>query len=86
MMNVTEAIQLLAPFHNAQLVCVINNSDGTQTGQLSTSCPELPFLAVDHDQVMLDDVLEVIEALANPTGFNLFSDYAATNDLNIWAA
>ena len=65
MMNVTEAIQLLAPFHNAQLVCVIHNSDGTVTGQLSTSHPVIPFIAVNHNQVMLEDVLEVIEALAD---------------------
>ena len=92
MMNVAEAIELLAPFHNAQLVCVIRNTDGTVTGQLSTSCPELPFIAVNHNQVMLDDVLEVIEALANPNQascFNLFADHDACSAVdmsNIWAA
>lgn len=77
MMNVTEAIELLAPFHNAQLVCVIRNSDQTVTGQLSTGCAELPFIAVNHSQVMLEDVLEVIEALTGnvPACFNLFNNY-----------
>lgn len=88
MMLLSEAIELLAPFHNAQLVCVIRNSDNTVSAQLSTGCAELPFIAVNHSQVMLEDVLEVIEALAGnvPASINLFQDYAATNDLNIWAA
>jgi len=89
MMNVSEAIQLLAPFHVAQLVCVINNSDQTVTGQLSTGHPEYPFIAVDHDQVMLNDILEVIEALAGnipASCFNLFEGYTDQNDLTIWAA
>lgn len=75
MMNVTEAIELLAPFHNAQLVCVIHNEDGTITGQMSTGCETIPLIAVDHNQVHLEELLEVIEASANPSSatINLFN-------------
>jgi len=56
-MNVSEAIELLAPFHNAVLFC--NN------GQLSTGLETIPSIEVNDGMVHADDVYEVIDEYTN---------------------
>ena len=66
MMNYNRAIEILSEFHNSQLVCVVRHElTGRINAQLSTGIPELPFIAVNDNQVNSQDVETVIELYAS---------------------
>lgn len=61
-MNYTQAIKLLAPFHNAQLIWQVPNSKPhAPTGQITTGNREFPLLPVNDGIVVADDVFAVLE-------------------------
>lgn len=75
-MDILTAISLLAPYHNATIIC----------GQLSTGCPNRPSLDIVDNMVCADEVYDVIiehEANANtvePSYFNLYQTYSEYDD------
>lgn len=75
-MDIQTAIRLLAPYHQAQVIC----------GQLSTGCPDRPSLDIVDNMVCADEVYDVIiehEANANtsePSYFNLYQSYSEYDD------
>lgn len=61
MMNLTEAIQLLNPFHRPQVVCVVHKDNGSFDAQLTTGNPDIPTIAINDGMVTAEDVFEVID-------------------------
>ncbi len=63
-MNYKQAINLLYPFHNAKLVAVYVTETGLN-GQLSTGLADQPFISVNDNQIIADDLYDVLELWAN---------------------
>lgn len=70
-MNVSEAIELLAPYHTAKVVCA-TRFGGTITGQLSTGNADYPFIDVIDSMVDAQAVYTAIELHeANTNGLHV---------------
>ena len=64
-MKLINAIQLLAPYHNALVTCIVRKDNGKFDAQLSTGLDSIPFVAVNDSEVCVSDILEVLDCYDN---------------------
>ncbi len=67
-MNVKLAIEIISQFTDnlPTPVCVVVNENGMINGQLPTGLPTNPFIPINDNNVLEDDVLDVVDTYTSP--------------------
>lgn len=74
-MNILEAIRLLAPYHNATVIC----------GQLTTGCPNYPTIDIVDGMVCADSVYDAIiehESNVRTSDLTYFNHYQSFSEFD----
>ncbi len=90
-MKLINAIQLLAPYHNALITCIVRKDNGKFDAQLSTGLDSIPFVAVNDSEVCTSDILEVLDCYDNVNNQPellqepiTFFDLGTVSELELW--